>query len=143
LALEKECYEDKRRRDAEIEEAVERLAGRRVEIRGRRRGPVPPAVAAARRRRVWKSKYNLTEEDYETLLRLQGGACAICKEPPAKKKFLVVDHDHVSGEVRGLLCGRCNSGIGMLLDDVAVVRAALQYLVDFEIALEDYLADES
>ena len=51
--------------------------------------------------------YGITLAQYEELLALQGGVCAICKSPP-KKQALGVDHDHKSGYVRGLLCFRCN-----------------------------------
>ncbi len=51
--------------------------------------------------------YGLTEADYDALLRNQGGRCAICRKPPAKRR-LEVDHNHKTGEVRGLLCWYCN-----------------------------------
>jgi hypothetical protein len=71
-------------------------------------------------------KYGLQPNEYAELLFLQGGVCAICGEDSDKK--LVVDHDHDSGQVRGLLCGRCNHGLGMLGDNVEGVRRALDYL---------------
>jgi len=52
--------------------------------------------------------YGLTAADYDALLGLQGGKCAICRGAP-KSKRLAVDHDHKSGAVRGLLCSRCNA----------------------------------
>lgn len=54
-----------------------------------------------------KSKYGISSDDYNRLFNLQGGRCAICRNPPAKKQ-LAVDHDHTTGLVRGLLCSRCN-----------------------------------
>lgn len=76
--------------------------------------------------------YNLTEEQYVGMLAAQGDACAICKDPewPGGRKSGSphVDHDHTTGEVRGLLCGRCNTGIGQLGDDPARLRAAADYL---------------
>ena len=54
----------------------------------------------------------------------QGGVCAICREAPA----VHVDHDHATGEVRGMLCFPCNAAIGHLRDDPRVVRAAAAYL---------------
>lgn len=60
-------------------------------------------------------KYGLSEEDYERLLAEQGGVCAICEEPPSGRwKRLAVDHDHETGEVRGLLCITCNTLLGRL-----------------------------
>lgn len=56
-----------------------------------------------------KLKYGLTLEDYQDLLDLQGGTCGICtKTPEQEGKNLAVDHDHVTGEVRGLLCSYHN-----------------------------------
>jgi Recombination endonuclease VII len=85
-------------------------------------------------------RFGITLDEYNAMLARQGGVCAICGEPPtsprnrrkgAQRTFkarLVVDHDHATGKVRGLLCGTCNTGIGSLKDDAATVRAALDYL---------------
>lgn len=53
-----------------------------------------------------------THEKYEQLFDIQGGRCAICDAPPTPKRGLSVDHEHLTGRVRGLLCTRCNMGIG-------------------------------
>jgi len=57
-----------------------------------------------------RRKYGLTMQDYAELLTTQAGCCAICERPPkaGSKRPLSVDHDHVTGVVRGLLCDRCN-----------------------------------
>jgi hypothetical protein len=52
----------------------------------------------------------VTTEQYEAMLRAQGGGCAICGNPP-KTRRLDVDHDHKTGQVRGLLCHRCNRAL--------------------------------
>lgn len=78
-------------------------------------------------RASWLRRYGITQEDYETLLEKQGGACAICSNPPTEKHFCV-DHCHESGKVRGLLCRHCNAGIGQLKDSVELVAKALEYL---------------
>jgi len=78
-----------------------------------------------------KREYGIAREEYEALLKRQNGRCAICKRLPGwekKKKRLSVDHDHVSGAVRGLLCGTCNTGLGHLGDDVLTLESALEYL---------------
>lgn len=62
---------------------------------------------------------------YERALKVQGGACGICGRIPNK---LVIDHCHDTGNLRGLLCAQCNVGIGMLRDDVVVLRKAVAYL---------------
>lgn len=69
--------------------------------------------------------YGLEPEEYDRLLADQGGVCAICREPGLK---LVVDHDHQTGAVRGLLCADCNIGIGRLKDNPGYLRAAAEYL---------------
>ena len=75
--------------------------------------------------------YGLTLEKYELILALQGGGCAICKSKEAKTKRngrFCVDHDHQTGEVRGLLCAPCNRGIGLLQDKIEVLESATNYL---------------
>lgn len=62
-----------------------------------------------------KARYGLTPEDYESLLNMQNGACAICQRHPRKRR-LAVDHDHADGHVRGLLCDRCNRGLEWVAD---------------------------
>ena len=64
--------------------------------------------------------------DYDVLFRRQRGACAICKRRSART--LCVDHCHATGKVRGLLCSKCNLGIGQLEDNPILVRAASAYL---------------
>ncbi len=68
----------------------------------------------------------MSPQDYDMLSARQGGACAICRRQPAEA--LCVDHCHATGKVRGLLCRTCNSAIGFLRDDEALVAAALAYL---------------
>lgn len=74
-----------------------------------------------------KKMYSITPEEYEALLLKQGGVCAICKTAPSKRR-LSVDHSHSTGKYRGLLCGRCNSGLGYFLDNIAIIQAAIEYL---------------
>ena len=74
-------------------------------------------------------KYGLTMADFDALLEAQGGVCAICKGdrngPGAR---FHVDHCHNSNKIRGLLCGRCNTAIGLLQDDPTIAEAAAAYL---------------
>ena len=58
---------------------------------------------------------------------LQGGVCAICGAVPPEDGSFHVDHDHETGRVRGLLCVRCNIGLGQLGDDVEVLSGAIGY----------------
>ena len=63
-------------------------------------------------------------EEYDKLLEEQSGCCAICE----KNEKLHVDHDHNTGEVRGLLCGSCNLAIGLMRDNYKIAEAAATYL---------------
>jgi hypothetical protein len=73
-------------------------------------------------------KYGVTREDYASMMDSQGGVCAICAEGCDLHGHLCVDHDHATGEVRGLLCHRCNAGLGYFKDDQALMRAAIGYV---------------
>lgn len=76
-------------------------------------------------------KYGINEDDYNKLYDSQKGKCAICGKERKKyrlKDGLVVDHCHNSGKVRGLLCSKCNLGIGNLEDSVLLLRNAISYL---------------
>jgi hypothetical protein len=71
--------------------------------------------------------YGITQEDYSVLYEAQGGRCQICNTP---KDVLNVDHNHATGDVRGLLCHPCNQGIGLLKDSPGVLLKAFTYLND-------------
>ena len=74
-------------------------------------------------------KYGLTPEDYENMLKEQHYSCAICHTHISKLKVrLHVDHCHTTGKVRGLLCVKCNQGIGMFNDDAELLDRAMDYL---------------
>jgi hypothetical protein len=81
-------------------------------------------------RRKTLGRHNLTVEDYQQMFSEQGGLCAICGNPPGERA-LCVDHDHVTGKVRGLLCDACNRALGVFQDDVALLLAATKYLESF------------
>lgn len=80
-----------------------------------------------------KRHYGLNIKGYNKLLKQQGGVCAICRNKEISKqnkkiKFLSVDHDHITGKNRGLLCKNCNTAIGSLSDDVLILQKAIEYL---------------
>ncbi len=80
---------------------------------------------------------SFTRKDFEQLLLQQGGVCAICGEvetatKPGGVKRLCIDHDHNTKKVRGLLCTRCNSGLGWFRDDPTLLAKALEYLSSVE-----------
>lgn len=71
-------------------------------------------------------KHGLSIERYEEMIANQGGGCAICGD--VSNTGLVVDHDHSSGQVRGLLCVRCNSMLGMAKDNQRTLILGAEYL---------------
>lgn len=86
-------------------------------------------------------RYGLTQIQWMDLLRFQGNVCALCKEPgdllehggkgkrgPASDMTFVVDHDHTTKTVRGIIHHRCNKAIGLLRDSAAMARMAVEYL---------------
>lgn len=82
--------------------------------------------------RGWKKQgiKNFTLDDYKKLLAAQDNRCLICgKKDSYLGKKLQVDHNHSTGNVRGLLCLSCNAGIGSLGDDIKTVFSALIYLI--------------
>jgi Recombination endonuclease VII len=78
------------------------------------------------RRSQLKLYYGLSLEDYNALLARQNGACAICEEK--SDRTLCVDHCHLTRLVRGLLCRRCNLGLGYFRDDPRLLLKAILYL---------------
>jgi hypothetical protein len=74
--------------------------------------------------------YGISAEDYQRLLEAQDGKCAICRRKPGAKR-LAVDHDHTTGEVRGLLDRGCNRDVlGHLREDTEALQRAIEYLND-------------
>lgn len=87
------------------------------------------------RTRYHREVYGLDDGDYERLLELQGGHCALCSRTPDQERHgkLVVDHDHAKKKgdhrfVRGLLCDKCNIALGRLGDNEAGLLNALTYV---------------
>lgn len=88
-----------------------------------------PGWQAYKNEAEMRRKYGLTMADFDALLESQGGVCAICKgKPNGPGKRFHVDHCHNSSKVRGLLCGKCNTAIGLLDDDPARAESAAAYL---------------
>jgi len=83
----------------------------------------------ATRNSYLKKHYNITLEDQNELFVKQEGRCAICgRHGNEIFRGLMVDHDHQTGRVRGLLCHNCNAGIGNLRDDIQILQNAIAYL---------------
>jgi hypothetical protein len=78
-------------------------------------------------------RYGISEHVYWDLYEEQGHVCAICQQPETHTvkgtlKLLSVDHDHITGYVRGLLCVNCNTMIGQSRDDISILERAIEYL---------------
>jgi hypothetical protein len=93
------------------------------------------AMNPIRARSYGLKKYGITEEEYQAMLKAQDGRCAICgmaesviSHHTKRIKRFAIDHDHATGRVRGLLCNRCNVGIGMLRHDPELLKAAIAYV---------------
>lgn len=74
------------------------------------------------------AKYSLAKDQFRTMMANQEGLCAICEESFQPDKQFAVDHSHMTGKIRQLLCSRCNTGIGQFLDDPMLVERAMHYL---------------
>lgn len=87
----------------------------------------------ARRFIAVKQTYGLSETEYVDKINDQQNKCAICRSKD-EGKVLCVDHDHKTNKVRGLLCGRCNVGLGNLKDSIQILQSAIEYLQKYSIA---------
>lgn len=74
-----------------------------------------------------RARYGIGVQEYNQLLESQNGVCAICKETCPTGRNLAVDHSHKSGKVRGLLCVRCNQGLGHFMDSEELITRMLEY----------------
>jgi hypothetical protein len=82
-------------------------------------------------------KFNISEDAYNAMNKNQNGKCLICKKPESvidrrrkKTRRLSIDHCHTTNKIRGLLCGRCNLGIGMLDHSINILKNAIKYLTE-------------
>jgi hypothetical protein len=84
---------------------------------------------------IVRRQYGITLAEYEQMLRDQNNKCAICKnEDEVEGRRLAIDHCHESGNVRGLLCGKCNRGIGLFYDNKELLNNAISYLTKYALA---------
>ena len=75
-------------------------------------------------------RFGITQADFDMLLVKCENACSICKRPISKLglRGLAIDHNHTTGKVRGLLCGDCNTGLGLLKDNITILKNSINYL---------------
>lgn len=103
------------------------LAAGRTLRRSPGMGDDPIKVHQTLRKGHLKERFGITPDVYDHLFSLQGGVCAICKEPPTERYF-AIDHNHDTGRIRGLVHKNCNSILGLAHDNKALLRAAADYL---------------
>lgn len=91
---------------------------------------VPSGAPEEKRKRRLKDSFGLSIEEHDFMLTKQGWGCGICgrEHSDTTGRRLAVDHCHRTGNVRGLLCGRCNSGLGQFADSEELLRKAIEYL---------------
>ena len=91
------------------------------------------------RQKIYKRqvRYDITQDQYDELLKIQDNKCAICKNefvPGSNITKACVDHNHNSGEFRAILCGACNLGLGYFKDNKKLLSAAIVYLAKYEVS---------
>ena len=72
-----------------------------------------------------RRKLNISDEDYQKLMQSHDGTCDVCGRSITK---VCIDHNHLTGKVRGLLCNNCNTALGLVGDNVSTLTKLIQYL---------------
>lgn len=88
---------------------------------------------------IRKRKYGINEESYKSLFNKQKGKCALCRKEENRKSrwskrkcSLVVDHNHKTNKLRGLLCHKCNSALGLFNEDIKLLYRVIKYLLKYK-----------
>lgn len=88
-------------------------------------------IRIARRTRTIK-EYGISVDDYNLLLASQNGMCAICCGSASEKRTFHIDHDHITGKVRGILCHSCNTTIGFVNEDIGRLNKIIDYIKKYK-----------
>src|SRR5271166_6272451 len=130
LRLRRESQEQMRQKDPEKFRRMQR------EWYERRKQKDPEKFRRMQRKYKLKRYYRLTEEQYQVLLQAQNYICAICGieewECMGNGRKLHVDHCHETKRNRGLLCQKCNTGIGQFNHDIKRLQLAIDYLIKYD-----------
>jgi hypothetical protein len=121
----KKWYEANRERELNRNKTYYQMAGKQKKLES----------YLERRERILKSRYNMTLADYDKIHAEQDGRCAICYQK--QTTTMHIDHCHLTGKVRALLCGSCNRGLGYFQDDANILLAASDYLTKHSIKSPD------
>lgn len=106
-------------------------------------GIAPHAEMPVWPRETTLAVYRMSKATFVAMYEEQGKRCAICKVKPEHPAGLLIDHNHATGKVRGLLCSGCNTGLGHLKDSPDVLEAAMQYLEERGCYGPNALAEEA
>lgn len=100
-------------------------------------------IEARKKYKRWlKKAYNLSIEDYDKKLFIQENKCAICKIDRPKNIFFNVDHNHNTGQIRGILCPACNFLLGNCKDNIEILEKAKNYLILYEKINSPFIREE-
>jgi hypothetical protein len=94
----------------------------------KRKQGLSPKEKQSQRAAHLKKKFGISTEEYEALLVTQNGVCAVCRNSCPSGRRLAIDHCHVTGKIRGLLCTPCNTAIGLAKEDTLRLRALIDYI---------------
>ncbi len=108
-------------RRPDCKECCKKLSSKRNKIRNAK-------FPEKRKDAVLKTKYGISLEQYNHLLKVQWNACKICGSTAPSGGVFSVDHCHKTGKVRGLLCHLCNIGLGAFKDSTETLKKAISYL---------------
>lgn len=109
----------------------QKLRDGKLSGKGRGRKPITDGDTKTRVHRAWlKYRYGLSTEQFDQMMIDQEGKCAICGNHFEKSPH--VDHNHITGAVRALLCHHCNVMLGYAYDDVEILQNAIDYLLKYE-----------
>lgn len=99
----------------------------------RARDERPEETSGYARQWLLLRQYGMTMDDYDKMFSEQNGVCAVCgrkqTHSPAHNGYLCVDHDHITGKIRGLLCRKCNMALGHVDDSVHILRNMMEYII--------------
>lgn len=85
-------------------------------------------VLISSKKNWYKTKYGLTLEEYDQKLKEQNDCCAICSKHKSEfVRSLAVDHNHITGKIRGLLCPKCNLAFGYVNEDITILEKMILY----------------
>lgn len=122
-------YSTKEKRNAYAREWRKRNPGKAPKVNAKYRAAHPDRVRSLYREAYLKRTYGISAADFKHMLLSQDFSCAVClRAVEDNDKMVHVDHDHVTGKVRGILCHYCNTALGKLGDNIENLQRAIRYL---------------